>query len=73
MSAGLGSGLSGFVTDFDAAVGLGAVESTAGERFEFHCVEIADGSRHIEVGAAVTFDVFPKLGRWEAANLVSRP
>jgi CspA family cold shock protein len=69
MSATLGSGLTGFVVDFDPAVGLGAVETTAGERFDFHCIEIANGSREIAVGAAVTFDVFPKLGRWEAANL----
>ena len=69
MSATLGSGLSGFVVEFDSGVGLGAVETTAGERFEFHCIEISNGSRDIALGTAVTFDVFAKLGRWEAANL----
>ena len=35
----------------------------------FHCVEIADGTRTIDVGAEVTFDVMVKFGAEEAANL----
>lgn len=59
----------GAVTSFDAAVGLGVVTTADGEDFSFHCIEIADGTRSIDVGAAVRFDVLPKFGRHEAANL----
>ena len=38
----------------------------------FHCVEIADGTRTIEVGAAVEFDLLLKLGADEAADLRRR-
>jgi cold shock CspA family protein len=59
--------LRGRVVEFDEHVGLGAVEGEDGTRLEFHCVAIADGSRRIDVGAAVTYDVVPgRLGRYEA-------
>ncbi|BAN02375.1 S1 domain-containing protein [Ilumatobacter coccineus] len=64
-----GRGLTGVVTEFDAAVGLGSVESADGERYEFHCIEIADGSRDIPVSTEVSFDLLAKLGRYEAANI----
>ena len=53
---------------FDGEVGLGEVEEEgSGTTFPFHCTQIAGGSRQIEVGAAVTFDVVAgRLGRWEA-------
>jgi CspA family cold shock protein len=63
--------LTGTVVEFDAAVGLGVVETEAGERHAFHCIEIADGSRDIDVAASVTFDLLHKLGRHEAANIRS--
>ena len=53
----------GVVVDFDEHVGLGHVETDAGDRYLFHCVEIADGTRSIAVGAAVEFDLMVKLGR----------
>ncbi len=59
----------GRVAEFDVDVGLGIVESSTGERHAFHCIEIADGSREIEVGASVTFDLLPKFGRYEAADI----
>ena len=62
---------SGTVAAFDESVGLGVVAGTDGVDYPFHCIEIADGSRSIQVGAHVTFDVMAKLGRWEAANLRS--
>ena len=65
----IGDGFRGRVTQFSAASGLGSVTTQAGETFTFHCVEIADGSREIDVGDDVTFDVIAKLGRWEAARL----
>jgi cold shock CspA family protein len=63
----------GKVIAFDEHVGLGEVESADGEVYLFHCVEIADGSRTIDVGAAVEFDLLRKLGRLEAAQLRPAP
>ena len=61
---------SGTVIEFDEYVGLGEVEGADGLRYLFHCVEIADGTRTIEVGTAVEFTVVPgHLGRWEAAAI----
>ncbi len=57
------------MSDFDEARGLGTVTGEDGRPYAFHCVEIADGSRTIAVGTAVRFDVVPRLGRWEAAQL----
>ncbi len=62
---------SGVVTAFDAARGLGTIRAADGTDHEFHCVEIADGSREIDVGTAVTFDLLPKFGRYEAGNIES--
>ena len=60
--------MTGTVVAFDAEVGLGDVEA-AGERYQFHCIEITDGSRDIAVGTEVTFDLLCKFGRYEAANI----
>ena len=39
-------------------------------RYPFHCTAIADGTRTIEVGTAVTFEVRPAgMGRWEATAI----
>lgn len=58
----------GTVVEFDEHVGLGEVEADDGTRYPFHCTQIADGTRTVEVGAAVTFAVVPgHLGRYEAA------
>jgi cold shock CspA family protein len=62
----------GRVTDFDARVGLGHVTADDGTEHLFHCVEIADGTRTIAVGAEVTFELLPKFGRDEAAQLRPR-
>lgn len=60
----------GTVVTFDEHRGLGEVESADGIRYPFHCTRIADGTRTVEVGAAVTFDVIPGLvGRWEASAI----
>ena len=60
----------GRVIAFDEAKGYGTVTGDDGvERF-FHCTQIADGTRKIAVGTAVTFAIVPGLlGRWEAADL----
>lgn len=66
-----GPGRRGIVTAFDASSGLGVVTSVDGTVHAFHCIEIADGSRSIEPGTEVSFDLLAKFGRWEAANLRS--
>jgi cold shock CspA family protein len=63
----------GKVVAFDEHVGLGEVRSDDGEVYLFHCVEIADGSRTIEVGAPVEFDLMLKLGRFEASHIRPAP
>lgn len=57
----------GTVVAFDAAVGLGEVERHDGQRFQFHCIELADGTRTIDVATPVTFELLCKLGRYEAS------
>jgi CspA family cold shock protein len=64
-----GTGRRGTVAVFDADQGLGAVSGDDGVEYPFHCIEIADGTRTIEPGAEVSFDLLAKLGRWEASNL----
>ena len=60
----------GIVSDFDDPRGLGTVRAEDGASYPFHCTAIADGTRTIEVGAAVEFEVVPgRMGRWEAARL----
>jgi cold shock CspA family protein len=60
--------MSGTVAEYSADIGLGVIEADD-VRYPFHCIEIADGSREIAVGTAVTFDVLCKLGRYEAASI----
>ena len=62
--------LSGSVVAFDEHRGIGEVESTAGERYPFHCTAIADGSRTIPVHARVEFVLVPgPVGRFEAGGI----
>jgi cold shock CspA family protein len=57
----------GQVTSFDEDRGLGEITGDDGRTYPFHCTGIADGSRTIDEGAAVRFDVIAgRLGRWEA-------
>ena len=63
------SQITGVVEAFDAAVGLGVIRAVNGEAVPFHCIEIADGSRTIEIGVAVAADRIAKLGRYEAASI----
>ena len=59
----------GTVAEFDDARGLGTVE-VGGTTYPFHCTAIAGGSRTIEVGTAVIFEVAAgHLGRWEATAI----
>jgi cold shock CspA family protein len=61
----------GRVTSFDARRGLGVVTDDRGASYDFHATAVADGSRRIDEGAAVTFSVVPgHRGRYEARLLV---
>ncbi len=60
----------GRVVEFDEHRGLGTIEGDDGRGTSFHCVAIADGSRRIDVGTRVDYEVVPgRLGRWEAAAI----
>ena len=59
----------GTVRSFDETGGLGEIAGVDGSIRPFHCVEIADGSRHIDIGVEVDYRLVPKLGRWEAADI----
>lgn len=62
----------GVVESFDDPRGLGVVAAVEGHRFAFHCTAIADGTRTIAAGAAVTFRVRPgRSGRWEATDVAA--
>jgi len=63
------SRLSGAVIDFDFAVGLGHVATGDGVTHLFHCVEIADGTRHIAIGSQVSFLPVTRFGHLEATDL----
>ena len=46
------------------------VAADDGTTFPFHCTQIADDSRVVDVGAAVEFTVIPGgIGRWEASAI----
>jgi cold shock CspA family protein len=64
----------GRVTSFDRARGLGTVAGDDGTTFDFHATAVADGSRTIDVGTAVTFTVAAgHRGRYEARSLLPPP
>ena len=64
----------GTVLSFDDPRGLGVVVTESGVEYPFHCANIADGSRRIDVGATVGWRVIAgRLGRWEAGELQSLP
>jgi cold shock CspA family protein len=61
--------MEGRVTEFDEARGLGTITATHGATYRFHCTQIVDGSRRIEIGQAVRFDLLARLGRYEATAI----
>ena len=63
----------GSVTRFDEHRGLGEIDGDDGVTYPFHCTGIADGTRTIDEGAEVRFDVIAgRLGRWEAWTVQTR-
>ncbi|MEI6198605.1 MAG: hypothetical protein WCP83_01535 [Actinomycetota bacterium] len=63
--------LSGIVTAFNDAHGLGEITDAASVVWPFHCVSIADGSRTIAVGRAVMFRTGFRVARPEAVAIRS--
>jgi len=61
--------LTGTVSEFSDERGLGTIRSTSGREFVFHVIEIADGTRSIEVDCPVTFRTLPKFGSIQAASV----
>ena len=67
-----GDEVSGVVAEFDEDRGIGTVRTEAGDEHFFHCTSIADGSRTIPDGTAVTFRVEAgRRGQWEATELAT--
>ncbi len=64
--------MTGTVAAFDEAAGLGEIAGDDGMTYPFHCVEIADGTRTIEDGTAVSFVLLRKLGHVEAGAIEKR-
>jgi cold shock CspA family protein len=59
----------GRVTAFDEHKGYGVVTADDGTAYFLHCTQIADGTRSIEVGTEVAFEVLARLGRYEATEV----
>jgi CspA family cold shock protein len=60
----------GIVASFDDPRGLGVLRADDGSEFPFHCTAIADGTRTIDEGARVRFEVVAgHMGRWEASAI----
>jgi len=64
-----GTSRRGVVSAFDESAGLGTISGVDRVEYPFHCIEITDGSRTIDPGTEVSFDLLAKFGRWEAANI----
>ena len=66
--------MNGRVSEWDEHGGYGTITSDSGEPYFFHCTQIVDGTRTIEQGERVTFEVVPgRLGRWEAVLVEKHP
>jgi CspA family cold shock protein len=60
----------GSIESFDEAAGLGVVREDNDARYPFHCTQIVDGSRSIDEGVTVWFEVVAgHQGRWEASSI----
>lgn len=62
----------GHVEQFDFDRGLGMI-SSSGQEYLFHCAEIVDGTRDINIGASVSFVVAHRFGHIEASEIEKLP
>jgi cold shock protein len=70
MPADFGADREGVVTAFDEPRGLGTIDADDGATYPFHCTALVDGTRTVDEGTVVTFEVRPgRMGRWEAARI----
>jgi cold shock CspA family protein len=66
--------MTGTVTEFDDAKGFGTITADDASTYFVHCTQIADGSRTIAPGTAVTFEIVPwHEGRYEAVAVTPTP
>lgn len=61
--------MNGAVASFNSHRGLGYI-AVDGDQYLFHCAEIVDGTREIEVGAQVSFVVADRFGNLEASEII---
>ncbi len=60
----------GVVESFDDHAGIGTIRADNGQELFLHCTSLPDGTRTIEVGTPVTFEIAPgHLGRWQAVSV----
>ena len=64
--------MDGTVREFDEAKGIGVIVSDDDRSFVFQCIEIADGTRDIDVGQAVSFRLLPRFGAFQAGAIEKR-
>ncbi len=65
--------MTGRVSKFDNKRGVGEIAGADGTAYWFHCTRIADGTRVIDPGTDVEFEVVPgHRGRWEASAITPR-
>ncbi len=63
----------GSVGAYDTEAGYGTVRADDGREWWFHCTAIADGTRRIDIAAAVAFRVVAGHGgRAEAVDVIRR-
>ncbi len=62
--------MEGRVASFDERRGLGTIATADGTTYPFHCTALLDGTRSVDAGTEVTFDVRAAgMGRWEATRI----
>jgi len=62
--------MEGRVASFDEPRGLGTIEAADATTYAFHCTALLDGTRSVDEGTAVTFEVRAAgMGRWEATRI----
>ena len=61
--------MNGVVASFNSHRGLGYI-AVGDDQYLFHCAEIVDLTREIEVGAPVDFVVAHRFGNLEASEII---
>ncbi len=61
--------MNGVVASFNCHRGLGYI-AVGDDQYLFHCAELVDGTREIEVGAEVGFVVAQRFGNLEASEII---